>query len=183
MILPESITCPKCNQTSFNQQDVEYGYCGHCHWWTSDFALNHFSNGIFGAQLSCKLAHADQFRWDKTEYYLHPFAVADLVRLNNGNEETIIAAYLHDIVEDTDVSIEAIREYFGDRVAEIVDLVSKPLGMPYSEFIDRVCTDADAMLLKRCDIIHNLSTLPMSHGMNDRYLKALHQIYEAARKL
>ena len=32
----ESITCPRCGRTSFHPEDVRQGYCGHCHWWTSD---------------------------------------------------------------------------------------------------------------------------------------------------
>lgn len=37
--MPESITCPDCGSVSFNPNDVEQGYCGRCHWWTSDPTL------------------------------------------------------------------------------------------------------------------------------------------------
>lgn len=34
--MPDSITCPRCGRTSYNPNDVKAGYCGWCHWWTSD---------------------------------------------------------------------------------------------------------------------------------------------------
>jgi ribosomal protein L37E len=34
--MTESITCPRCGMTSYHPRDVEEGYCGNCHWWTSD---------------------------------------------------------------------------------------------------------------------------------------------------
>lgn len=54
-------------------------------------------------------------------YIVHPIAVADIVRSVPHRQEMIAAAYLHDVVEDTPVTIEEIRFHFGNPVAELVD--------------------------------------------------------------
>ncbi len=54
-------------------------------------------------------------------YIVHPIAVAEIVRSVPHTPEMIAAAYLHDVVEDTPVTIEEIRAAFGDKVAELVD--------------------------------------------------------------
>lgn len=66
-------------------------------------------------------AHRDQFRKYKNEAYIeHPIRVAALVRTVAHTTEMLCAAYLHDVVEDTDVTIENIEERFGKKVAELV---------------------------------------------------------------
>ncbi|MGM9926297.1 MAG: HD domain-containing protein [Bacillus sp. (in: firmicutes)] len=66
-------------------------------------------------------AHAGQVRKNTTEPYVeHPKRVAAILEEAGFREEVIIAAILHDIVEDTPVTIEQIRERFGDDVADIV---------------------------------------------------------------
>jgi (p)ppGpp synthase/HD superfamily hydrolase len=62
-------------------------------------------------------------------YIVHPIAVAEIVRSVPHTPEMIAAAYLHDVVEDTPVTIDEIRAEFGDKVAELVDWltdVSRP---------------------------------------------------------
>jgi (p)ppGpp synthase/HD superfamily hydrolase len=62
-------------------------------------------------------------------YIVHPIAVAEIVRSVPHTPEMIAAAYLHDVVEDTPVTLDEIRAEFGDEVAELVDWltdVSKP---------------------------------------------------------
>jgi (p)ppGpp synthase/HD superfamily hydrolase len=79
-----------------------------------------------------KAAHEsiDQRRKHTGEpYIVHPIAVAEIVRSVPHTPEMIAAAYLHDVVEDTPVTIEQIRTAFGDKVAELVDWltdVSRP---------------------------------------------------------
>lgn len=64
------------------------------------------------------------------------------------DEEIIIAGLLHDVVEDTDATIEEVRELFGDRVADIVEQVPEPIRI----------TTRDAMIVKLADSLHNLTT-------------------------
>lgn len=77
-------------------------------------------------------AHADKKQYRKytgQPYIVHPAAVATLVQSVPHTEEQVAAAWLHDTVEDTDVTLEDIKEIFGDKVAELVEMLtdtSKP---------------------------------------------------------
>ncbi len=67
-------------------------------------------------------AHKNQFRKYKNEPYIeHPVRVAALVRTVSHTKEMLCAAYLHDVVEDTEVTIKEIEERFGKKVAGIVN--------------------------------------------------------------
>ena len=68
-------------------------------------------------------AHQTQTEKDlyKTPYIFHLQRVARLVQLSGGSEEEIAAAWLHDTVEDTNITIEDIKNEFGDQIAEIVN--------------------------------------------------------------
>lgn len=59
-------------------------------------------------------------------YFTHPSNVADLLRSAGASQEVIIAGYLHDTVEDAGVTLDEIKEKFGDRVAELVAGSSEP---------------------------------------------------------
>lgn len=66
-------------------------------------------------------AHADQLRkGSNSPYILHPLEAATIVSTMTADEEIIAAAVLHDVVEDTDATIDDIRESFGERVAGLV---------------------------------------------------------------
>ena len=58
---------------------------------------------------------------DKTPYILHPLEAAVIVGTMTNNQDVISAALLHDVVEDTDITIEEIEENFGTRVRKLVD--------------------------------------------------------------
>jgi (p)ppGpp synthase/HD superfamily hydrolase len=65
--------------------------------------------------------HRDQVRkGSNTPYIEHPMAVALILERSGFDEEVVIAGLLHDLVEDTDVTLDEVRRSFGDRVAEIV---------------------------------------------------------------
>lgn len=67
-------------------------------------------------------------------YVVHPLEVAQiLIRHGVEDEETLVAAVLHDAVEDTCVTIEVVRERYGERVAAIVAAVTKPDGLAKPE--------------------------------------------------
>ena len=59
-------------------------------------------------------------------YIVHPLDVASTLMKNNAPEHVVIAGLLHDVVEDTDYTLDDIRERFGDKVAELVDGASEP---------------------------------------------------------
>ena len=116
------------------------------------------------ARTFAEIAHGDQKRkYTGEPYVTHPGAVADLVRSVPHTEEMIAAAWLHDVVEDTQVTLERVREEFGDVVADLVaDLtdVSKPENgnRRVRKAIDREHTAAaspQAKTIKLADLIDN----------------------------
>ena len=70
-------------------------------------------------------AHEGQTRISGEPYFLHSLAVANILAELNLDAETVSAAMLHDVVEDTDITLEDIRHQFGDAVAQLVDGVTK----------------------------------------------------------
>ncbi|MBS3648764.1 bifunctional (p)ppGpp synthetase/guanosine-3',5'-bis(diphosphate) 3'-pyrophosphohydrolase [Pseudaminobacter sp. 19-2017] len=88
-------------------------------------------------------------------YTHHLTAVAGMVALFTTDQETIAAAWLHDIVEDTDVESEDIRYAYGNEIARIVDLVTDPEGLSRSEAkaisLPRAASDPRASLVKLAD--------------------------------
>ncbi|MBR3960818.1 MAG: HD domain-containing protein, partial [Clostridia bacterium] len=73
----------------------------------------------------CVAAHKGQLRSSKEEFYLHPYNVAKIIVGLGMDSESIAAALLHDTVEDTDITLEDIKNRFGKEVAHIVDGVTK----------------------------------------------------------
>jgi guanosine-3',5'-bis(diphosphate) 3'-pyrophosphohydrolase len=70
-------------------------------------------------------AHEGQQRRSGEEFINHPFGVAKILTELHLDEQTIAAALLHDVVEDTDADIKAVRDEFGDEIAQIDDGVTK----------------------------------------------------------
>ena len=114
-------------------------------------------------------AHSAQRRKSGEPYIMHPIAVASIVaeELELG-ENPVISAFLHDVVEDTDYTIEDIRERFGDDVAFLVDTVTKRKKDSYQhskqvdnyrQILESVHYDIRALLIKLADRLHNMRTL------------------------
>ncbi len=114
-------------------------------------------------------AHKKQFRKSGEPYILHPIAVARIVaeELELG-ANPIIAAFLHDVVEDTDYTLEDIRKRFGDDVAFLVGVVTKKKKDRYErskqvdnyqQILESVQFDVRALLIKLADRLHNMRTL------------------------
>lgn len=114
-------------------------------------------------------AHATQKRRSGEPYIIHPIAVATILAKElEMTDDTVIAAFLHDVVEDTDHTIEEIQERFGEDVAKLVDAVTKrkKANYEYSKQVDNyrqilesVHYDVRALLIKLTDRLHNMRTL------------------------
>jgi (p)ppGpp synthase/HD superfamily hydrolase len=78
-------------------------------------------------------AHRGQRRKDDRAFIAHPVHVARLLAARGYDEEVVAAALLHDVVEDTAVTLDEIRERFGARVAQLVACVTEDLALPTSE--------------------------------------------------
>ncbi len=77
------------------------------------------------AEQLARLAHQGQLRKDGMPYITHPKRVVDLLKKHNFGEEIIAAGWLHDVVEDTDVTSSQIRQQFGVEISSLVDAVSE----------------------------------------------------------
>ena len=109
-------------------------------------------------------AHGDQKRkYTGDPYINHPIAVAEIVKTVPHTDEMIAAALLHDVVEDTHVTIDQIANKFGDKVAELVGWltdISRPEdgNRAFRKSIDRdhsADAPAEAQTIKLADLIHN----------------------------
>ena len=120
---------------------------------------------LFGAE-----AHKDQRRKSGEPYITHPLAVATLMAGMRFDMETIVAAILHDVIEDTAISKEQLAADFGEEVAELVDGVSKLTQIKFEtkaeaeaenmrKMLLAMVRDIRVMLIKLCDRLHNMRTL------------------------
>ncbi|MBE6331521.1 MAG: bifunctional (p)ppGpp synthetase/guanosine-3',5'-bis(diphosphate) 3'-pyrophosphohydrolase [Bacteroidales bacterium] len=114
-------------------------------------------------------AHASQVRKSGIPYITHPISVARIALVELGlGTNSIIAALLHDVVEDTDYTIEDIRAAFGEDVAFLVGVLTKNDNGNYKvskqidnfkQMLDSIQYDIRALLIKLSDRMHNLRTL------------------------
>ena len=93
------------------------------------------------AYLYARKKHEGQFRKSGEPYIYHPIEVAYIIATLHGGPSTIIAGLLHDVVEDTNTSIDEIKEIFGSDVALLVDSLTKIQRLKLSKKKD---TDFDA---------------------------------------
>jgi (p)ppGpp synthase/HD superfamily hydrolase len=78
-------------------------------------------------------AHRGQRRKDDRAFIAHPVRVARLLAARSYDEEVVAAALLHDVVEDTSVTLDEVRQHFGARVAELVAWVTEDPNLPTGE--------------------------------------------------
>ncbi len=116
-------------------------------------------------------AHAGVKRKSGEPYIIHPLAVAKIVAEEIGLSATgIISAILHDVVEDTDYTLEDIRNLFGDRIALIVDGLTKlneeftsqtdsKQATNFRKMLMTLSDDVRVILIKLADRLHNMRTL------------------------
>ncbi|MFM9279218.1 RelA/SpoT family protein [Paenibacillus jiagnxiensis] len=115
-------------------------------------------------------AHHGQTRKSGEPYILHPLAVADIVVNMQMDTLSIIAALLHDVVEDTTVSLDEIREHFGDTCAMLVDGLTKleriqfrskeeQQNENYRKMFIAMAQDIRVIVIKLADRLHNMRTL------------------------
>ena len=115
-------------------------------------------------------AHEGQFRKSGEPYIMHPAAVATILAELGMDADTIIAALLHDVIEDTTVTKYTLRQTFGDSVADLVDGVSKLTHISFGDKIEAkaentrkmilaMSKDIRVILVKLADRLHNMDTL------------------------
>ncbi len=134
-------------------------------------------------------AHADQKRKDGSPYVTHAVAAAEIIVEMGMDEDSIVAALLHDVIEDTSVTHEEIQKQFGPSVADIVEGVTKLTRVNYTsreeeqmenmrKMLMAMSKDIRVILIKLADRLHNMRTMDYQSPEKQR-LKSLEtmQIY------
>ena len=129
-------------------------------------------NQLLRAFQIARNAHEGTRRRSGEPYIFHPLAVAMIAVKEVGlGPIAVVCALLHDVVEDTDITLDELRMVFGDRVATIVDGVTKiddvmlmqqaesKQAENYRKILLSMCNDAYVIFLKLCDRLHNMRTL------------------------
>ncbi|MCF6340179.1 MAG: RelA/SpoT family protein [Sulfurimonas sp.] len=125
-----------------------------------------------------KKAHINQFRKSGQPYIIHPILVASIVSSITNDESMAIAALLHDVVEDTQISIDEVIEFFGEDVAHLVEGLTKidsirdieltpsnsnerlvVSALSFRKMLLASIKDVKVLVVKLCDRLHNMLTL------------------------
>jgi len=115
-------------------------------------------------------AHKNHFRASGESYFIHPYEVTTIVATEIPlDDASVISALLHDVVEDTDISIKFVEQEFGKEIADIVDGVTKISGVfrgqnvsqaeNYRKLLLSMVNDVRVILVKFADRLHNMRTL------------------------
>ncbi|MCC7076682.1 MAG: bifunctional (p)ppGpp synthetase/guanosine-3',5'-bis(diphosphate) 3'-pyrophosphohydrolase [Acidimicrobiia bacterium] len=134
-------------------------------------------------------AHSEQTRKSGDPYVTHAIAVAGILADLGMDVTTVCAALLHDVVEDTPVSLDELREEFGDEVAAVVDGVTKLDRLRFDtkeahqaatmrKMLVAMANDLRVLLIKLADRLHNMRTLtPLPESKRRRIAQETLDIY------
>ena len=125
---------------------------------------------LFDAFTYADTEHHGQLRKSGEPYIIHPLAVADIVADLGLDVDSVIAALLHDCIEDTDATHEEIAKLFGATVADLVEGVTKLTRVQYTskeeeqmenlrKMLMAMAHDIRVILIKICDRLHNMRTM------------------------
>lgn len=127
-------------------------------------------NNVRRAYFYAEQAHDGQFRRSGDAYVTHPLAVAGILSEMHMDHQSLMAAMLHDVIEDTGITKTAIKTQFGNTVADLVDGVSKLNKITFSSRAEAqaenfqkmamaMAKDLRVILVKIADRLHNMRTL------------------------
>jgi len=151
---------------------------------------------VYQAYIMAATAHDGQFRKSGEAYVFHPINVAMILAELQLDYACIVAALLHDCIEDTTLTQEEISIDFGEEVANIVEGVSKITGLRFNSITDKqaqnfrklilaMTSDMRVMVIKLADRLHNMRTLDsMDEEKRVRIAKETYEIHAPiARRL
>ncbi|EAT13023.1 bifunctional (p)ppGpp synthetase/guanosine-3',5'-bis(diphosphate) 3'-pyrophosphohydrolase [Bermanella marisrubri] len=127
-------------------------------------------NQVCRAYYYAEQAHEGQFRRSGDPYIVHPLAVANILSEMHMDSQSLMAAMLHDVIEDTAVPKDALKDQFGETVSELVDGVSKLTHIKFESQEEKqagnfqkmamaMAKDIRVILVKLADRLHNMRTL------------------------
>ena len=136
-----------------------------------------------------RIAHQNQTRQSGDPYVTHPISVARILTPLHLDVQAVIAALLHDVVEDTEISIGQVAKKFGKPVAELVEGLSKlerfqfetredAQAENFRKMLLAMARDVRVILIKLADRLHNMRTLEsMPHEKRERIARETMEIY------
>lgn len=131
------------------------------------------------AMLIAYNAHSGQYDKAGYPYICHPMHVAESMT----DEDTCVAALLHDVVEDTHVTIEDLHAAgFTEKQIEAVDLLTHRSTESYDEYVRRIKDNRIAKAVKLADLEHNSDITRLDHA-NQNEIKRLQEKYEKAKAI
>ncbi len=146
-------------------------------------------NQVRRAYYYAEQAHEGQMRKSGDRYITHPLAVAHILAGLKLDHQSLMAAMLHDVIEDTGIPKDALAEQFGEDVAELVDGVSKLTQIEFRSRAEAqaenfqkmtlaMARDIRVILVKLADRLHNMRTLgPMPYEKRQRIANETLDIY------
>ena len=135
-----------------------------------------YSKNINKALKICFSAHKNQVDKAGVPYVFHPYHLAEMM---GDNEDAVIVALLHDVVEDTNITLELLRKCgFSNDVITALDLLTHKNGESYYDYIHNLKNNRLARQVKLADLEHNLTNSRLDDGYNPSEAK-----YTKARKI
>ncbi len=126
----------------------------------------------------CFEAHKEQTDKSGMPYVFHPFHVAEQMK----DEDSTVVALLHDVVEDTDYTLEDLgRMGFNHEVLEAIALLTHAPEVPYVEYLEKIKTNRLAKTVKLADIDHNSDQTRLDPG--DERAEYWEKKYKLAREI
>ena len=127
----------------------------------------------------CFQAHKNQLDKSGIPYVFHPIHLAEQMR----DEETTLVALLHDVVEDSDYSLENLRAMgFGETVLEAIALMTHDEKVPYMDYVAKIKPNPIARAVKIADLKHN-SDLSRLDAVDDKAMARVEKYARALRLL
>ena len=122
-------------------------------------------------------AHLDQYDKSGLPYIFHPYHVAEQMT----DEISVCAAILHDVVEDTDITIGMLEKEFPGEVVEAVRLLTHDPAVPYMEYIENLKSNDVARRVKLADLEHNSDSARVPLDSDESEEKILNRLKKYAK--
>lgn len=124
----------------------------------------------------CFEAHKEQVDKTGLPYVFHPFHLAEQM----DDEISTVCALLHDVVEDTEITLNDLRrEGYPEEVIEVLTLLTHDENVPYMDYVEKIATNPTAKKVKIADLLHNSDTTRLDYidewamKREEKYKKAL----------
>jgi len=164
------IDLPAWLQARLDEQVPGHGAQLFCQTYLSDEGADDSADLVCKALQFAYCLHEGQMRKSGDPYIAHPIAVADILHDLGGGDAVIAAGFLHDVVEDTDISSEEIEQRFGSEVRHLVEGVTKLSKFNFSSKTEEqaenfrrmflaMAQDIRVIMVKLADRLHNMRTL------------------------